>query len=109
MSMNLQRQSFLIFLLLGLAGSASVLSAQAVDRPTLREIMEVPRQVGPITVSGSGDAVAYLTQRVNWDENRYDFTLWVARSGERPIRIAEALGKRDSAITEAGAEEQPPR
>lgn len=85
-------------LLVTLAGSASLLSAQAPERLTFREVMEVPRQVGPISVTPSGDAMAYLTQTVNWDANRYDFALWIAPYRGDPRRIAEAVGLSFSAV-----------
>ncbi len=84
-----------IFLLLSLAGaSAFALTAESSSSdtdlpspeaervvegaPTFREVLDL-RSVGSVAVAPDGSAVAWTVRSTDWDENRYDTEIWLAK------------------------------
>ncbi len=54
--------------------------------PSFKEVLSVAGAFAP-RISPAGDAVVYTVTRADWDENRYDTEIWLARDGEEPFPL----------------------
>lgn len=54
--------------------------------PDFKEVLSLPR-VGSPRIAPDGGAVAYPVTAADWEENRYDTELWLARPGEEPFQL----------------------
>ena len=57
---------------------------EVVNAPTFQQVIDL-NQVGGVAVAPDGMAVAYTVRSTDWDENRYDTEIWLARAGQRPL------------------------
>jgi dipeptidyl aminopeptidase/acylaminoacyl peptidase len=58
----------------------------SVPGPTFKDIISL-RGAGSPVISPDGRAIAYTVGSTDWDENRYDTEIWLARLGEPPIQL----------------------
>ena len=49
--------------------------------------------VGNPRISPDGTAIAYSTYGVDWENNRYDSEIWLARVGEEPFQLTRTAEK----------------
>lgn len=56
------------------------------DDPSFKDVLSLEGVGGP-RISPDGTAVAYSVSRTEWDENRFDSELWLARRGEEPFQL----------------------
>jgi len=68
---------------------APAASAQDVDGPSFRDVISL-RSVSSPQISPQGDAVVFEVRAAEWDDNRFDTELWIARRGEAPRPLTEA-------------------
>ncbi|HKK27377.1 MAG TPA: S9 family peptidase [Gemmatimonadota bacterium] len=54
--------------------------------PSFREVLSL-RSVGGVALSPDGSAVAYTVRSADWDTNRFDTEIWMARPGEAPFQL----------------------
>jgi dipeptidyl aminopeptidase/acylaminoacyl peptidase len=54
--------------------------------PSFEETISL-RSVGGVQLSSDGKAIAYTVQTTDWNENRYDTEIWLAREGENPFQL----------------------
>ena len=54
--------------------------------PTVRQWLSL-RTVGAPAVSPDGAAIAYTVTSTEWEANRYDTEIWVARTGAEPVQL----------------------
>lgn len=70
-----------------LAGGATALSAQAaVPGPSFEQVIDV-RSAGAPAVSPDGRGVAFTLRSTDWEKNRYDTEIWLARPGAEPFQL----------------------
>lgn len=60
------------------------LNAQHV--PSFEEIISI-RSAGSVQLSPDGKTVAFTIQTTDWNDNRYDTEIWLARDGESPFQL----------------------
>lgn len=54
--------------------------------PTFEEVISL-RSVGAVALSPDGKHVAYSVQTTDWNENRFDTELWLAKDGKNPFPL----------------------
>ena len=59
-------------------------SAQHV--PTFEEVISL-RSVGNVTMSPDGKNVAFTVQSTDWNDNRFDNEIWIAKEGRKPFQL----------------------
>jgi dipeptidyl aminopeptidase/acylaminoacyl peptidase len=64
--------------------SLSQLNAQHV--PSFEEIISL-RSVSNVQLSQDGKSVAFTIQTTDWNDNRYDTEIWLARQGDKPFQL----------------------
>lgn len=72
-----------LILLLSVVSSIQV-AAQHV--PTFEEQISL-RSVGGVQLSPDGKTIAYTVQSTDWNDNRYDTEIWLARENEKPFQL----------------------
>ena len=68
---------------------ASLLLAQlafAQHAPSVKQWLSL-RTVGAPVVSPDGGSIAYIVTSTDWENNRYDAEIWVAREGAPPVQL----------------------
>ncbi|MBI3983605.1 MAG: S9 family peptidase [Gemmatimonadetes bacterium] len=75
-------------ILLALACCAARAFSQqpVVPGPSFRDIISL-KGAGSPAISPDGRAIAYTVGSTEWDENRYDTEIWLARVGEQPVQL----------------------
>lgn len=71
--------SFLLFLLAG----GAIFGQQA---PSFEEVISL-RSVGGVAISADGKDVAFTTQTVDWNENRFDTEIWLSKNGGSSFQL----------------------
>ena len=61
-------------------------AAAAQQVPTVKQWLSL-RTAGAPVVSPDGAAIAYTVTGTDWDANRYDTEIWVARTGAEPVQL----------------------
>ena len=64
----------------------AVLPLRAQSAPTMKQWLSL-RSVGASAISPDGSSVAYTVTSADWDNNRYDTEIWMARPGGEPIQL----------------------
>ncbi len=54
--------------------------------PDLKDVVSLPR-VGNPRISPDGSAIVYPLRTTDWENNRFDTELWLARDGEAPFQL----------------------
>ncbi len=74
--------------LLGIARTARAQEAEEVvpGAPTFRDVLSL-RSVGPPVISPDGSTIAYTVSAADWEENRWDTEIWLAREGAEPFQL----------------------
>ena len=62
----------------------SLASAQHV--PTFEEIISL-RNANGVTISPDGKNVAFTVQSTDWNDNRFDTEIWLAKEGRKPFQL----------------------
>ncbi len=60
--------------------------AVTAQTPALRDLVSL-RQAGGVVISPDGRSVAFTVRTTEWDENRFDTEIWLARPGQAPIQL----------------------
>src|SRR5215208_4642989 len=58
----------------------------AVPGPSFEQVIAL-RAVGGVSISPDGRSVAFAVRTTDWQGNRYDSELWLARDGETPFQL----------------------
>ncbi len=66
------------------------------DGPDFKEVLDLS-SVGDPRISPDGRAIAYVRYSADWEENRYDTEIWLARTGEEPFQLTRTREKSSSA------------
>ncbi|GHM99990.1 peptidase S9 [Cytophagales bacterium WSM2-2] len=82
-------------LLLLLVFSFSKTQAQHV--PSFEELISL-RGVGGVQLSPDGKTIAFTVQTTDWNDNRYDTEIWLAREGEKPFQLTNNPKNSSSAV-----------
>ena len=85
-SANRHHAAALLVLTLVCTGGAVAAEPPVPEGPDFKAVLDLP-SVGDPRISPDGDAVAYVVRRADWDENRYDAEIWLARVGEEPFQL----------------------
>jgi dipeptidyl aminopeptidase/acylaminoacyl peptidase len=73
--------------LLACAAAAAPLASQAgVPGPSFEQVIGL-RSVGSPALSPDGRSVAFTVRTTEWEENRFDTEIWLARQGEEPFQL----------------------
>jgi dipeptidyl aminopeptidase/acylaminoacyl peptidase len=73
--------------LLACAAAAAPLASQArVPGPSFEDVIGL-RGAGSPAISPDGRAVAFTVRTADWQENRFDTEIWLARQGEEPFQL----------------------
>jgi len=64
----------------------TALTAGAQHVPSFEEIISL-RSAGGVTISADGNHVAYTVQTADWDNNRFDTEIWLAKGGKNPFQL----------------------
>ena len=67
-----------------LASATSPLRGQSV--PTMKQWLSL-RSIGASALAPDGAGVAYTVTTTDWENNRYDTEIWIARPGGEPIQL----------------------
>ncbi|MEM1356816.1 MAG: S9 family peptidase, partial [Bacteroidota bacterium] len=62
------------------------LFAQELKQPSFEEVLSLQTVFSPV-LSPDGQHVIYSRQTTDWEENRYDRELWLAKAGETPFQL----------------------
>jgi dipeptidyl aminopeptidase/acylaminoacyl peptidase len=70
------------------SGVVAPLAAQepAIPGPSFEDIMSL-RDIGTVAIAPDGSAIVYTVSSTDWDDNRYDTELWLARPGDDPLQL----------------------
>ena len=63
-----------------------VQAASAQTVPSMKQWLSL-RSIGAPSVSPDGGSVAYTVTTTDWETNRYDTEIWIARAGSDPIQL----------------------
>ena len=61
-------------------------AAPAQTAPTMMQWLSL-RSIGAPSISPDGGSVAYTLTTTDWENNRYDTEIWIARAGAEPIQL----------------------
>ena len=61
-------------------------AASAQTAPTMKQWLSL-RAIGAPSISPDGGSVAYTVTTTDWENNRYDTEIWIARAGSEPIQL----------------------
>ncbi len=70
-------------------------SPVAFSDPGFREVLSL-ESAGDPKISPDGSAIVYTVRRAEWEENRFDAELWLARRGEEPFQLTRTEGESSS-------------
>lgn len=75
--------------------SLSTAEAQDTPGPSLRDVISL-RSVSNPAMAPDGEAIVFEVRAADWEENRFDTELWIARSGQesRPLTRTGRRGSR---------------
>ncbi|HJS75102.1 MAG TPA: S9 family peptidase [Vicinamibacteria bacterium] len=59
------------------------------ETPTIDELVSL-KSPGEVALSSDGRAIAYVVTETNWEEDRYEREIWIAREGEQPVPFTSA-------------------
>ncbi len=78
---------FLLAILLVLLAIGISANEQAnIPGPSFEEIISI-RSVGGLVISPDGKSIAFGVHTTDWENNRYDSEIWLARDGEEPFQL----------------------
>ncbi len=63
--------------------------------PEFKAVLSL-HSAGDPKISPDGSAVVYTVRRADWEENRFDAELWLARRGEEPFQMTRTEGESSS-------------
>ena len=72
--------------LMALAPVFFVLGQEQKKSPSFEEVISL-RNAGMVTISPNGELVAYTVQTTDWNDNRFDTEIWLAKNGEEPFQL----------------------
>ena len=77
-----------------LAGDGEAPPVQPVEfaGPDFRTVLSLRGAADP-KISPDGNAVVYTVRTADWDDNRFDAELWLARRGEKPFQLTRTDGE----------------
>jgi len=70
------------------AGSADAIEASG---PDFKEVLSLQTASGP-KISPDGGAVLYTVATSDWEDNRFDREIWLARKGQEPFQLTRTDG-----------------
>ncbi|WP_299184702.1 S9 family peptidase [uncultured Aquimarina sp.] len=79
-----------IILLISMSFFINASSAQTLKTPSFEDVISL-RSVSNAVTSPDGKHIVFITQSVDWKENRYDRELWLSKNGETPFQITNNL------------------
>lgn len=80
----------ILFVFLWLTFGAGLKGQQKV--PSFEEVISL-RSVRGMTISNDGRQVAFTLETVDWEENRFDAEIWLAKDGEEPFQLTNTPEK----------------
>ena len=89
------------FALLVLAGTSHADNAADTPKPPVpgdpdfKQVLSL-EGIGEVQISPDGGSVAYSVASVDWDDNRYDGEIWLARLGAEPFQLTRTEEKSSS-------------
>jgi dipeptidyl aminopeptidase/acylaminoacyl peptidase len=75
--------------LLALALSGLAATAALAQTPTIDELVSL-KTPGEVSLSPDGRTVLYVVTETNWEDDRYEREIWLAREGEAPFPLTSA-------------------
>ena len=79
-----------ILLLISISFFINSSLAQTLKTPSFEDVISL-RSVSNAVTSPDGKHIVFITQSVDWKENRYDRELWLSKNGETPFQITNTL------------------
>ncbi len=59
------------------------------ETPTIDQLVSL-KSPGEVVLSPDGRALAYVVTETNWEDDRYEREIWIARDGEAPFQFTSA-------------------
>ncbi len=86
-----KERSRALVLSMAMAGALAIGAHDAVaqdlpDGPSFRDVLSL-KSVGGPSISPEGSMIAYTVSSTDWEDNRYDTEIWLARDGETPFQL----------------------
>jgi dipeptidyl aminopeptidase/acylaminoacyl peptidase len=75
--------------------STQIAEAGEFDGPDFNEVLSLQTVSRP-RISPDGDAVLYTMATTDWEDNRYDREIWIARWGQEPFQLTRTDGDNSS-------------
>lgn len=79
-----------IILIISISFFINTSTAQNLKKPSFEDVISL-RSVSNAVTSPDGKHIVFITQSVDWKENRYDSELWLSKNGETPFQITNNL------------------
>ncbi|MCJ7756256.1 MAG: hypothetical protein MUP13_16970, partial [Thermoanaerobaculales bacterium] len=76
-------------------GEGPPVNPVAFEGPDFRALLSL-QSAGDPKISPDGSAVVYSVRRADWDDNRFDAEIWMARRGEKPFQLTRTEGESSS-------------
>lgn len=88
MTMTFKKTAAILLTLLSglMLTSNSIAQSRELHNPSFEETLSLKGASG-VQVSPDGRHVLYTARSVEWDENRYDYELWLSRDGGTPLQL----------------------
>jgi dipeptidyl aminopeptidase/acylaminoacyl peptidase len=71
---------------------AGAVEVELPDGPDFKAVLDLSGASSP-TISPDGSAVAYIVHSTDWDDDRYDREIWLARTGQEPFQLTRTEGE----------------
>ena len=75
--------------LIGIVASSLVAGVALAETPTIDELVSL-KSPGEVALSPDGRTVLYVVNETNWEDDRYEREIWIAREGEAPVPLTSA-------------------
>ncbi len=74
-----------------LPSPAPVAAQAGIPGPSFEEVISL-RNAGDAAISPDGGSVAFEVRSTDWEANRFDTEIWLARDGEEPFQLTRTAG-----------------
>lgn len=82
-------------LLISIAFFIQVSQAQTLENPSFEDVISL-QSVSNAVISPDGKHIVFVTNTVDWKENKYDGELWISKNKETPFQLTNNLKNRSS-------------
>ena len=58
--------------------------------PAFKDVLSLKAAGSPV-ISPDGESILYSVRQVDWEKNRYDTEIWLAREGQKPFQLTRTM------------------